>query len=596
MGSIGRRELLVSGAAAALVAGLPGRARAAQAEDAVARLRDALAASERSRQALDPLGAIRRGEAVSGAVFVDPLGDDYAAAVEASAARDQAALRTIDPGLLPENDALAYAVFQYRTEQTLGDIGGGIADLRRKAPLNASFGLHLDFPDFVATRAPQLGSTADHEMMLAQYEGFAGYLDNVTARLREGVGDGYVQSRVVAGNVLRQLDAVLAGSIEESPFYAPVRQLPYGLAAQRPRLETAYRAAIETRIRPAFAAWRAYLAEDYMPRATEAPGRWAMKDGRALYTAELMRHVTYSTSAEDVHRLGLSEVARIRADMERTRAQVGFTGDLPAFFEHIRTDPGFYYTRQEDLIAHFERIEARIRQGMPRLFSRRPRAEFEVRPLPALGGQRGTGYYRAGPADGSGPGVLYFNMAMLNTRPIPTMETLTLHEGIPGHHYQISLVQEDATLPALLRFGSATAFSEGWGLYAESLGRELGLFEDPWQWFGHLDMEMLRAVRLVVDTGLHEMEWSRQAAIDYMLANTSMAPRDVEVEIDRYISMPGQACAYKTGELKIQELRRRASERLGAHFDIRAFHDQVIGTGALPMDILDAKIMRWMAA
>jgi uncharacterized protein (DUF885 family) len=232
---------------------------------------------------------------------------------------------------------------------------------------------------------------------------------------------------------------------------------------------------------------------------------------------------------------------------------------------------------------------------MPKLFARRPRAPFSVRALPAIGNQRGTGYYKPGPPDGVTPGVLFFNMAMLDTRPIPTLETLTLHEGIPGHHYQITLVLEDASLPPILRFGGLTAYSEGWGLYAESLGRELGLFTDPYQWFGHLDMEMLRAVRLVVDTGLHAFDWSRQRAIDYMLANTSMAPRDVQVEIDRYISQPAQACAYKTGELKIRELRERAARAQGGRFDLKAFHGQVLDTGALPLAVLEAKVDRWLA-
>jgi uncharacterized protein (DUF885 family) len=265
-------------------------------------------------------------------------------------------------------------------------------------------------------------------------------------------------------------------------------------------------------------------------------------------------------------------------------------------FEHVRTDPRFYFSRPEDLLERMASIEARIWAGIPRLFARRPRAPFQVRALPSIGGQRGTGYYKPGPPDGVTPGVLWFNMAMLRTRPIPTLETLTLHEGIPGHHFQITLALEDPRLPPILRFGGLTAYSEGWGLYAESLGRELGMFTDPWQWFGHLDMEMLRAVRLVVDTGLHAFDWPRQRAIDYMLANTSMAPRDVEVEIDRYISQPGQACAYKTGELKIRELRERAQRTQAGRFDVRAFHGQVLDTGALPLAVLEDKVRRWSDA
>ena len=281
--------------------------------------------------------------------------------------------------------------------------------------------------------------------------------------------------------------------------------------------------------------------------------------------------------------------------MEAVRKQIGFDGDLKALFAHVRTDPQFYCKTPEELLARFAEIETRIWKGIPSQFRERPRAPFEVRPLPALGDQRGTGYYRAGPGDGVSPGVLYFNMSMLNTRPIPTLETLTLHEGIPGHHFQLTLVREKTGLPPLLRYGSNTAYAEGWGLYAESLGKALGMFTDPWQWFGHLDMEMLRAVRLVVDTGIHARQWDRERAIAYMLDNTSMAPRDVAVEIDRYISYPGQACAYKIGELTLQRLREAARKKLGARFDVRDFHAQVLDTGALPMQVLEAKIADWSA-
>ena len=283
--------------------------------------------------------------------------------------------------------------------------------------------------------------------------------------------------------------------------------------------------------------------------------------------------------------------------MEQVRKDLAFPGDLHALFEHVRTDPSFYYTRPEDLLARFKAIEARIWAGMPRLFDGKPKAPFEVRPLPAMGEARGTGYYSLGPADGSEPGVLYFNMSMLSTRPIPTLETLTLHEGIPGHHYQGSLAQENTALPDILRFGGGfTAYIEGWGLYSESQGKALGLFTDPWQWFGHLDFEMLRAVRLVVDTGLHAKGWSRERAIGFMTDNTSMAAKDIRVEIDRYISDPGQATAYKIGELKLHELRGRAEAKLGARFDVRAFHDHVLMTGSMPLDLLEAKIDRWIAA
>jgi uncharacterized protein (DUF885 family) len=388
---------------------------------------------------------------------------------------------------------------------------------------------------------------------------------------------------------------MLALPIEQSPFYTATLNMSASLTlADRRRVSAALRKAIEERIYPGYRAWKDYLEGTYLALATDAPGRSAMKNGSALYAAELASHTTTTMSAESIHQLGLSEVSRTRREMEAVRKELDFSGDLKALFEHVRTDLRFYSKTSEELLNRFKDIENRIWPAIPKLFHSRPKAPFQVAPLPALGDQRGTGYYRAGPPDGITPGTLFFNMSMLNTRPIPTLETLTLHEGIPGHHFQITLVREMEHLPPLLRFGQATAYGEGWGLYAESLGKELGMFKDPWQWFGHLDMKMLRAVRLVVDTGIHAKSWGRQQAIDYMLDNTSMAPRDVAVEIDRYISFPGQACAYKIGELTFARLRRTASETLGRRFDVRDYHEQVLNTGALPMAVLEGKIVEWL--
>jgi uncharacterized protein (DUF885 family) len=529
--------------------------------------------------------------------FVDPLSDGYARQLEANKRAEWAALETIDASRLSPVGRIQYDVLRYRTGQALHLFDSGLFDVFREAPLDPSFGLHLSVPDFVAGGGARFETVGDYERGLRRLEGFADFMRNTVAQLRRGVAHGRVQPRIVVENVLKQVDAMLALPREKSPFLAATRTFPASIfAADRVRFKAAYLDVTERRILPGYRQWKGYLTQDYLPLSTQAPGRSAMKDGAALYAAELARHTTTGKNAEEIHRLGLSEVARIRAQMEEAKQAIGFDGNLQAFFEHIRSDPRFYYKKPEQLIAHFEAIEARIRTRLPELFHAVPRAPFEVRPLPALGEQRGTGYYRVGPADGSGPGILFFNMNMLDTRPIPTLETLTLHEGLPGHHFQLSLVQENETLPALLRFGGSTAYSEGWGLYSESLGRELGLFKDPYQWFGHLDMEMLRAVRLVVDTGIHAMGWSRQQAVDYMLANTSMAAGDVAVEIDRYISHPGQATAYKIGELKLQELRDRSARTLGGAFDIRDFHEQVLGTGALPLDVLERKIEGWLAA
>ena len=585
------RRTIVAALGASALLPLPALAQS----DASTRLRALLDRSAAADEALDPLRAARNGKGKGGPLFVDPLSDVYATQLRGNKQRDLAALRTIDRAAPAEVDRIAYDVFDYNTRQTLELFDSGLFEVQRRAPLNPSFGLQVEFPDFLSGTAKYEG-VADYDDALGRIDGFVGYMDNTVARLKEGLAEGYIQPRIIVTNVLAQVDALLALPIEQSPFWTGITKMPASItAAERARITAAFRTAIEGRVYPAYRGWATYLRGTYLPRALEAPGRAAMKQGAALYAWELRRHTTTRRSADDIHRLGLSEVARIRGEMERVRATVGFQGDLKAFFEHVRTDPKYYYKTPAELLARFKAIEAKIWPGIPRLFHDRPKAPFEVRPLPALGDQRGTGYYRPGPPDGVSPGILYFNMSMLGTRPIPTLETLTLHEGIPGHHFQLTLAIENTALPPLLRHGQATAYSEGWGLYAESLGPELGMFGDPMQLFGHLDMEMLRAVRLVVDTGIHAKGWGRQQAIDYMLANTSMAPRDVAVEIDRYIAYPGQACAYKIGELKFRQLREDATKALGPRFDVRDYHRQALNTGALPMDVLEAKVRGWIA-
>lgn len=592
-----KKQLLMAAVAVLLMAAASPAAIAATQPVARERFAQLVSESQKADDALYPLRLAGRGLPPAGAVFVDPQSEAFARQLAANKRAELSRLAGIDRASLAEKDQIAYDAFRYQAEQVLGEIDSGIHAIRNLVPLNASFGLHVEFPDYLS--GARFRTVEDYDMGLAQIAAFADYLDSTVDRLEQGMAQGYHLPKVVVNNVLGQVEAFLALPVEDNPLYSPVARFPDAIGpADRARLEAAYRRAVEDRAYPAYGRWRSFLRERYLPAATDGAGLWAMKDGERVYASLLAEHTTTTMSARQIHQLGLAEVARIRDGMEQARNAVGFEGDLQAFFEHVRTEPDFYYSEPKDLIDHFERIEQKVWKRMPELFSRRPRAGFELRPLPTLGDQRGTGYYRAGPPDASEAGVLYFNMAMLNTRPIPTLETLELHEGVPGHHYQVSLVQEDESLPDLLRFGQvpATAYTEGWGLYAESLGKELGMFTDPYQWFGHLDMEMLRAVRLVVDTGLHALQWDRQRAVDYMLANTSMAPRDVGVEIDRYITNAGQACAYKVGELKLQELRRRATERLGPDFDIRRFHDQILDTGALPLDVLEAKIDRWLTS
>ena len=590
-----RRTALQALAAVTALPCLPRVAFATESVNASERLRALIAASEAAANALDPTP--RTPPPPGSPVFVDPLGDAAFDAVRSGAERDLAGLRSLDRAALSPTEQIAYDVLEYGAEQQLARYRSGLAEVLRRVPLDATSGLHVGLPDYVSGAGAPFGSPADYAAGLERLRGFTAYLDSLVRHLKDGQRLGYHQPRVVVTKVIAQAEAMLALPVTDTPFMAAIKRFPDSVpSAQRATLAQAYGRVVEQDVLPAYRRLAAFLKSDYLPQALEAPGRWAMKDGERLYAAELQHHTTVEVTADALHAIGLEEVARYRDGMEAVRGRVGFTGELADFFEFIRKDPQFYYTKPEDLLARFREIEQQIWIGMPRLFARRPQAPFEVRALPAIGEQRGTGYYRPGPPDGKSPGVLWFNMAMLGTRPIPTLETLTLHEGIPGHHYQITLAQEDASLPDNLRFGSLTAYSEGWGLYAESLGQELGLFTDPYQYFGHLDMGMLRAVRLVVDTGLHAGQWTRQRAIDYMLANTSMAQRDVEVEIDRYITRPAQACAYKTGELRIRALREEAARSRGAGFDVKDFHGQVLDTGALPLAVLERKVRTWCCA
>jgi uncharacterized protein (DUF885 family) len=598
-GALGRGLAAVGaaslGSARAVAAAVPASGVAPDGPSAA--LNQLIADSVRAEGALDPLAAGRPGADPSR--FVDPLSPAYGEARLAAKRGEMARLGAIDRGALSTVERLAYDVFQYKTREALDEFDSGRFEIARLTPLDPSFGLQVAFPDAASGAGAPFRTLQDYENGLSRLEGFAGYMATAVDCLKEGLARGYVQPRVVVRNVLAETDEMLALAPRQTPFFKPLAAMPADIApADRARLEAAYVEVIETRVLPGYRLWKTYLTEVYLPAAREAPGLWAQKDGARIYAADLRRHTTTDMSAEAIHQLGLSEVARIRGEMETARVATGHPGDLQALFQYVRTDPRFYYTRPEDLLTRFKAIEARIWLDIPGQFNRRPKAPFEVRPLPSMGAARGTGYYNLGPPDGASPGVLYFNMAMLSTRPIPTLETLTLHEGIPGHHFQGSLAQENTALPDILRFGSGdfTAYVEGWGLYAESLGKALGMFGDPWQWFGHLDFEMLRAVRLVVDTGLHAEGWPRERAIGFMTANTSMAARDIEVEIDRYIADPGQATAYKVGELKLKALRNRAQAALGPRFDIRDFHDQVLMTGAMPLAILEAKIDAWIAA
>jgi uncharacterized protein (DUF885 family) len=408
-----------------------------------------------------------------------------------------------------------------------------------------------------------------------------------------------VQPRPVMEKVLPQLEAMIAATPAESLFFAPVKAFPEGIGAgDRERLMAAYTVAIRDEVTPAFVRLRDFIRDEYLPKTRDTVAWSALPDGAAWYAFYVQEHTTTTMTADEIHQLGLSEVQRILGEMDKVRQTVGFEGDLDAFFTFLETDPRFYFTAGADLVQGYRDLKLRIDAALPKLFSLFPKADYEVREVEAFRAQSAAGAsYQQPSADGSRPGIFYVNTYNLKAQPKFGMETLSLHEASPGHHFQTTIQQELEDLPRFRRFGGDyTAYVEGWALYAEYLGKELGLFTDPYQWFGRLNDEQLRAMRLVVDTGLHAKGWTREQAIQYMLDNSTLAESDVVSEVERYIAWPGQALGYKVGDLALQALRRKAEATLGPKFDVRDFHREVLSDGAVPLDVLKAKIDRWIEA
>jgi uncharacterized protein (DUF885 family) len=458
------------------------------------------------------------------------------------------------------------------------------------------------------TVMPALGSGAnaqpfetvqDYEHWLKRLDGLVVWMDQAIANMRVGVEKGAVQPRAVMEKVLPQLDAMIVPRAEDSQYFAPLKRFPESVAqADRDRLIAAYTQALEAKLLPAYRRLRDFVRDEYLPR-TRATVAWtALPDGEAWYAFHVQEHTTTALTPDEIHAIGLGEVRRILGEMDGVRQRVGFDGDLEAFFKHLETDPKFYFTNGKDLVQGYRDLKTRIDASLPKLFSVFPKADYEVREVEAFRAASAAGaFYEQPSADGSRPGIFYVNTHNLKAQPKFGMETLSLHEAAPGHHFQVAIQQELEGVPRFRRFGGDyTAYVEGWALYAESLGKELGFFTDPYQWFGRLNDEQLRAMRLVVDTGLHAKGWSRERAIQFMLDNSTLAESDVVSEVERYIAWPGQALGYKVGDLALQRLRREAEAELGSKFDVRDFHREVLRDGAVPMDVLEAKIERWIAA
>jgi uncharacterized protein (DUF885 family) len=556
-------------------------------------------ASDEAQLQRNPIQGIFRGDLRYADEFGDYITDAYYAGEKAAAEHDLAALHAIDRSKLDETDQLAYDTFEWQTKDTLRGLQPDILSLTEVQPINHFFGLHTFYPTFASGQgAAPFKTLEDYENNLKRHKGFVTYLDRAIGRFKQGEASGVVETKLTVRNMIEQLDNQLKQKPEESPYYRPVTRFPDGIsAADQERLKTEYRAAITDELYPALTRLRDFLKNEYLGHARAGDGLVYMKGGDKLYAYELESTTTLPLTAEQIHQTGLSEVARITKEMEKVKQEVGFKGDLHAFFDYMRTAKKFQPKSREALTQGFYDIQKEVEPKLPEYFDHMPKAKLVIRPYePFREKFEAGGSYEQGTPDGSRPGTFYFNAYDLPSRSTWEMTTLFLHEGEPGHHFQISLAQENDKLPAFMRFGGNTAYVEGWALYAETLGYPMGLYKDPYARFGTLNDEMLRAMRLVVDTGIHAKGWTRDQAIAYMLGHSGMSKTDATAEVERYIAIPSQATAYKTGAMKIQQLRDKAKAALGDKFDIREFHDQVLDTGALPLTVLEEKIDRWIAA
>jgi uncharacterized protein (DUF885 family) len=588
-------------------AGLPAAAQQAPAAPAAASARESASArlhrlfreSDEANLRRNPIAAMFRGDFRYADRLGDYISDEYYAAERAAAEQELAALAAIDRDALNPTDRLAYDVFEYQREDDLADLQPELLALTAVRPLNHFSGFHTFYPVFASGRntAP-FRNVEDYENNLNRHREFVPLIDKAIERFRQGMASGVVETRLTIQNVIDQLDTQLAAAPEESPYFGPVENFPDAVPeAERARLRQAHLEIIRDGIYPAYRRLRDFLRDEYLPVAREQVGLVHMRGGETLYRRLIQENTTLPLTADHVHDLGLREVARIRGEMETIKERVGFAGTLAEFFEHLRTSEQFEPESREWLRETYYAIGRRVDARIAEIFSTIPRTPLEVREVEAFRERNEAGgSYQEGTPDGSRPGVFYYNAYDLPSRRTYGMETLYLHEGAPGHHFQISLANENEALPAFMRFGGNTAFVEGWALYAETLWDELGMETDPYQRFGGLNDEMLRAMRLVVDTGIHAKGWTRDQAIRYMLDNSGMSETEVVSEVERYIAIPGQALAYKLGQLKILELRARAEQALGDRFDLKDFHAQVLMTGALPLTVLERKIDDWIAA
>lgn len=517
------------------------------------------------------------------------------------------AIAAVDINSLSEADQMSIQVMQWDCKIKKEGLGNPMASVASPVfdlpninylPINQIFAFHLYFTTFADVGGAQPFETAeDYDNWYKRVEAFIPWLETAQANMREGIAKGVVLPKSIIKKVIGQMDQFTNPNIEDHVFYAAVKNMNDSISAEdRTRIESAFQDLIGNKLVPAYQSLDTFLNEKYFQMGTETAGIGALPNGPETYQYLVKYHTSTNMTPDEIFELGKSEVARIQAEMEEVKKQIGFEGDLKAFFDHVRTSKEqMPFTEPQQVIDNFNAIHERMKENLSKLFDLKPKSPFEVRRTQAFREASASAEYNAGSKDGSRPGIFYVPIPDVTKYNKYSDEALFLHEAIPGHHYQLSLQQENDNLPGFLHTEGMGVYVEGWALYTESLGKELGLYTDPYQYFGMLSMEIHRAIRLVVDAGMHAKGWSREQAIQYSLDNEAQSEASIISEIERYMVAPGQALSYKIGQLKIRELRTRAEKAMGDEFDIKEFHNQVLGSGSLPLVVLEAKIDRWIA-
>lgn len=502
-------------------------------------------------------------------------------------------IEAIGPTGLSGQDRLSYDIFVKNARDTL------------EGEAFPSYLMPIDQFTNLGSLAAQLGSgtnaqpfktVKDYDDWRARGTKLAPIFDQAILNMREGMRQGVTQPKVLMQKVLPQFDALIADQADKTLFWGPIKNMPATFSqTDKMRITAEYKTMIEQEVMPAYRRMRDFIAKEYLPVCRDSAGMGDLPNGQAWYAYNAYLSMSIRRSPVEVHQTGLDEVTRIHSEIRKVMQEVGFKGSLEDFFKYVNSDKKFEFASEEALLTYYRGIEAQLEPGLNRMFNLKPKAGFEIRPVEAFRAQSAAGgSYQSPSEDGSRPGIFYVNTYDLPSRKTWDSEDLFLHEAKPGHHFQLALQQELTGLPNFRRFGGETAYVEGWGLYSETIGKELGVLNDPYMYFGLLQNELWRAIRLVVDTGFHSKGWTREQVIKYMLENSAASETDAVSEAERYMAIPGQALAYKTGQMKITELRARAEKALGSKFDIKAFHDEVLKDGSVPLDVLDAKIDRWV--